>query len=125
LWINNEFTGSMDFKGRSMDSKAVELPLSYVFANAKPATEVAAAGPSNLSSDLIMAKEGPGRLYYRIAMKVIPNDLQTEATSNGFSLERVYLTANGATIYHEDPYRICLQKGETYTVRLTIVRNSL
>jgi uncharacterized protein YfaS (alpha-2-macroglobulin family) len=38
----------------------------------------------------VLAKEGPGRLYYRVGMRYAPKDLRLPPTSQGFTVERAY-----------------------------------
>jgi len=40
--------------------------------------------------ELILSKQGSGRLYYRVGMKYIPKDLRVAAKSRGFTVERSY-----------------------------------
>ena len=120
IWINEEFTGAIEMKGHSMNSKSVEYPLSYVFANAKNVESGAGAG-GNAVSEVVMAKDGPGRIYYRVAMKAVPSDLLIDGMSNGFTVTRTYFNENGKEIPRESAYTLKLTKGEIYTVKVEIV----
>jgi uncharacterized protein YfaS (alpha-2-macroglobulin family) len=40
--------------------------------------------------DLIIAKDGPGRLYYRVGMQYAPTDLKLPPADNGFVVSRLY-----------------------------------
>ena len=74
LWLGQDFVGQQAFRGREKDEKAVHIPLTQV--------------PEK--SDLVIAKEGPGRLYYRIGMTYAPKALKSEALDQGFAVERTY-----------------------------------
>lgn len=49
------------------------------------------------TKDLVIAKDGAGRLYYRIGMRYAPRDLRLLPSSNGFTVERVYEPADKET----------------------------
>src|SRR5207247_6484173 len=53
IWLGSTYAGEEVFKGRSVDSKEINIPMSYL---------VDQGGTSNL----FIAREGAGRLYYRI-----------------------------------------------------------
>ena len=74
LWLGDQFGGQQTFKGRERDQKQIEIPMAQVPQKA----------------DLILSKQGPGRLYYRMAMTYCPSDLKSIGLDNGFAVERVY-----------------------------------
>src|SRR6185436_9577486 len=39
---------------------------------------------------LVVGKDGPGRMYYRIGMQYAPTDLKLPPRDNGFTVERTY-----------------------------------
>jgi uncharacterized protein YfaS (alpha-2-macroglobulin family) len=43
------------------------------------------------AGDLLLAKKGPGRLYYRLGLKYAPSNLNLAADDRGFTVERIYL----------------------------------
>ncbi len=43
------------------------------------------------NKNLIMQKDGNGRLYYRIALNYAPSSLQVNAVNYGFKIERTYI----------------------------------
>ncbi|MBK8812562.1 MAG: hypothetical protein IPN69_17775 [Acidobacteria bacterium] len=59
VWLGNAYAGEQVFKGRSIDSNRLNVPMSYL---------VEQGGTSNL----ILDKQGPGRLYY-------PNRIEVRA----------------------------------------------
>jgi uncharacterized protein YfaS (alpha-2-macroglobulin family) len=44
----------------------------------------------NTPGDLILSKDGPGRLYYRIGMRYAPRDLELSPREEGFTVQRTY-----------------------------------
>lgn len=77
VWLGERYAGGHSFRGRTTEQHAIEVPMSYL-------TE-----RSGLQ-DLILAKEGPGRLYYRVGLKYAPRSLQLDALDRGFEVGRSY-----------------------------------
>lgn len=48
------------------------------------------AEEASVQQDLILSKDGPGRLYYRLGMRYAPKDLNLPAYDAGFTVERKY-----------------------------------
>lgn len=77
IWLGNRFVAEHAFAGYSTERRSVAIPMRYV-ANAD--------GPQNL----VIAKEGAGRMYYRVGMRYAPRDLALAAADHGFAVERTY-----------------------------------
>lgn len=76
-WLGERFAGEQVFKGRSTDRQQVNVPMRYL------ANQTGA-------QNLIINKEGSGRLYYRIGLNYAPTDLNLRAADYGFTVERSY-----------------------------------
>lgn len=81
LWLGNTYAGSSEFSGRTTERNETVIPMSYVL------SETAAGGGT---SDLILSKEGPGRLYYRLGLRYAPTDLNLKPLDMGFVVRRRY-----------------------------------
>ncbi|MBE7516262.1 MAG: hypothetical protein HS105_06610 [Chloracidobacterium sp.] len=77
IWLGKTYAGEQIFKGRSADSNELTIPMSYLAENGG-------------RSDLIIDKQGAGRLYYRIGMKYAPKDLRLRPADYGFTVLRQY-----------------------------------
>lgn len=77
LWLGEGWLGEHAFRGRTTERFQAEVPMSYL-----------ADGPAE--QDLTIAKDGPGRLYYRIGMRYAPRSLVLEPAEHGFTVERTY-----------------------------------
>ena len=75
-WLGPKSAGEHRFKGRT-----TEQSLTFV-----PMPDLLKAG----AADLVLAKDGPGRLYYRLGMRYAPKSLQLPALERGFVVERKY-----------------------------------
>ena len=111
VWLGNDYAGDHTFKGRSTDYAEIDIPMKDVATHDK--------------QDLTIAKDGAGRLYYRIGMKYAPADLKLEPADYGFVVERRY---EGA----DDPKDVTrgadgtwhIKAGARVRVRLTMVNEN-
>lgn len=132
MWLRDEFCGEARFQGRSTETKVLRLPMHVVQGlpegqeedlgeEAKEAKKdaVTAAASDTTSprtpANLLMQKDGPGRLYYRLALTYAPDVLAVEPRGNGFTVERSYL---GMERDSDDVYRV--PTGATVRVRVTM-----
>ena len=75
-WLGERFAGEQVFRGRSTDRQQVNVPMRYLAQQTAP--------------DLVISKEGTGRLYYRVSMNYAPSDLNLKRADYGFTVERSY-----------------------------------
>lgn len=76
IWLGSDYAGKHTYKGRTTEYQETKVPMSYL-----------AAHPQ---TDLVMAKEGEGRLYYRLGLKYAPKSLKLEPFDCGFEVVRTY-----------------------------------
>lgn len=76
IWLGSDYAGKHVYKGRTTEYQETKVPMNYL-----------AAHPQ---TDLIMAKEGQGRLYYRLGLKYAPKSLRLEPFDCGFEVVRTY-----------------------------------
>ena len=76
VWLGEQFAGEHTFSGRETDRANIVIPTDALVA----------AG----DTDLVVANDGSGRLYYRIGLRYAPADLQLDALDRGFVVDRVY-----------------------------------
>jgi len=106
-WLGDRFAGEQEFRGRSTDRRHVEVPM-----------EALPAG----GADLVLAKEGPGRLYYRIGLRYAPTSLDLAPADHGFTVERAYEALDGKDDVRRDAdgtWRV--RAGARVRVRLSLV----
>jgi hypothetical protein len=89
-WLGDRFAGNQEFRGRSTDSQRVSVPMSFI-ADQKGA------------QNLVLSKEGAGRLYYRVGMQYAPASLKLNAADYGFTVERVYEAIDNPQDVRRDP----------------------
>ena len=108
-WLGERYAGSHAFRGRSTERKHVEIPMSML-------------AETKDTSELLIAKEGKGRLYYRLGLRYAPDDLLLEPLDRGFTVERAYEGVDAADDVRRDAdgtWRI--RAGSRVRVRLTLV----
>ncbi len=77
-WLGNNYAGDHAFRGRTTERHHIEVPMAWMHDKAKGTT------------DLVLTKNGPGRMYYRIGMRYAPRDLKLPPYDAGFVVQRSY-----------------------------------
>jgi len=76
IWYGEGYMGQGTFKGREMKVVQQQIPL--------------AALNKLGDQELQLAKQGKGKLYYRIGLRYAPTDLELPPEEQGFAVSRVY-----------------------------------
>ncbi|MEI7547880.1 MAG: alpha-2-macroglobulin family protein, partial [Actinomycetota bacterium] len=76
VWLGDRYAGDHTFQGRQTDRARLSIPM----------TDVVTAGKANL----VLAKDGTGRMYYRIGLTYAPTDLTLAPLDRGFTVSRTY-----------------------------------
>ncbi len=76
VWLGDTYAAEHAYRGRSTDRRHTLVPMQ----------DVVNAG----DNDVIVGKEGAGRLYYRLAMRYAPDDLDLDPLDRGFVVQRTY-----------------------------------
>jgi uncharacterized protein YfaS (alpha-2-macroglobulin family) len=109
VWLGNTYAGEEPFKGRSIDSNLLNIPMSYL-------TE------QNGAVNLIVDRQGAGRLYYRIGMKYAPKNLNLQPADYGFTVLRSYEAIDNAEDVKQNADNSwTIKAGSRVRVRLTMV----
>jgi uncharacterized protein YfaS (alpha-2-macroglobulin family) len=75
--------------------------------------------------DLILSKEGQGRLYYRIGLKYAPTDLWLDPIDMGFVVTREYQAIdNPEDVYRDEDGRWHVKAGARVRIHLMMVADS-
>jgi uncharacterized protein YfaS (alpha-2-macroglobulin family) len=75
-WLGDKSAGEHAFKGRTTEQHRVDVPMQALIKEG--------------AKNLVLAKTGPGRLYYRLGLRYAPKDLNVPAADYGFVVERKY-----------------------------------
>jgi hypothetical protein len=113
IWLGDTYAGEHRYQGYSTERHLTEIPMSYL------------VEPELDTQDLVLSKDGPGRLYYRLGLKYAPTDLQLEPLEMGFVVQRSYEAVDdpGDVIQQEDGTWV-IKAGARVRVKLTLVADS-
>jgi hypothetical protein len=74
------------------------------------------------TQDLILSKDGPGRLYYRLGLRYAPSDLTLDPLDMGFVVQRVYEGVDDPEDVYQDEDGVWhIKAGTRVRIRLTMV----
>ena len=108
-WLGDQYVAEFAFKGRTTDYQAVSVPMDFV---------AKVEGPQ----DLILSKDGDGRLYYRLGLSYAPTDLSLEPLEAGFAVQRAYKGLDDPEDVRQDEDGVWhVKAGARVRVRLTVV----
>jgi len=109
IWLGEGYAGDVTFRGRTTEYRQINIPMSYI-----------ATTPQ--AQDLILSKEGAGRLYYRLGMRYAPTDLSLPAYEAGFTVARAYEAVDDpADVFRDEQGVWHIKAGARVRVRLTMV----
>ncbi len=115
LWLGDTYAGSSEFRGRTTEIHETVIPMAYVL------EETAAGGTSNL----ILSKEGTGRLYYRLGLRYAPSDLNLKPLEMGFVVQRRYEAVDDPGDVTQDKDGVWhIKAGARVRVRLSMVSDN-
>ncbi|MDP2316108.1 MAG: Ig-like domain-containing protein [Pseudomonadota bacterium] len=96
VWLGTGVAGEQRFEGRSTDRAQIDVPMAWL--------------QERGAQDLVVGKEGAGRLYYRVGLRYAPLDLDPEAADYGFAVTRAYEPV-------DDPADVTRAPDGTWTIR--------
>jgi uncharacterized protein YfaS (alpha-2-macroglobulin family) len=114
IWLGDLYAAEHVFEGRTTDRGETLVPMAELL-------EQAEGGATNL----VVSKEGAGRLYYRLGLRYAPEDLDLDPLDRGFVVQRTYEAIDDPDDVTRDAdgtWRI--KPGAEVRVRLTMVADS-
>jgi hypothetical protein len=116
LWLGNTYAGGNEFRGRTTDIHETLIPMNYVL------SETSAGGGMQ---DLILSKQGPGRLYYRLGLRYAPTDLDLDPLDMGFVVQRRYEALDDPEDVSQDQDGVWhIKAGARVRVKITLVASN-
>jgi uncharacterized protein YfaS (alpha-2-macroglobulin family) len=110
VWLGEQYAGDHAFRGRTTERHGIDVPMMWLAEKGKEL------------SQLVVLKEGKGRLYYRIGMSYAPTDLRPPPRDNGFTVTREYEGVDAASDVRRDQDGTWRFKaGARVRVRVTMV----
>ncbi|MGQ9492626.1 MAG: alpha-2-macroglobulin family protein [Anaerolineae bacterium] len=112
IWLGDQYVAGFNFASRTTDYQAVRVPMEFL-------------AQREGTQNLVLSKEGPGRLYYRLGISYAPKDLALEPMEQGFTVLRAYEAVdNPQDVWHDEDGIWHIRAGARVRVRLTMVAPS-
>jgi hypothetical protein len=109
VWLGDGLAAETQYAGRDTERNRVTVPMNWL-----------AEHPQ--SDQLILAKQGTGRLYYRLGLDYAPKSLDLAAESQGFYVERSYQAVDdGNDVTRREDGTWVIKAGSRVRVSLTMV----
>jgi len=116
IWLGETYAGEHEYTGRTTERHETQIPMVYL-------TDPTLGGGE--TQDLIINKEGPGRLYYRLGLKYAPTDLWLAPLDMGFVVRREYEAVDDPEAVSRDEDGVWhIRAGARVRVRLTMVADN-
>jgi alpha-2-macroglobulin len=116
IWLGETYAGEHQYEGRTTERHDTEIPMIYLVDES--------LGGGKLQ-DLILSKEGAGRLYYRLGLRYAPTDLTLEPLDMGFVVQRSYEAVDDPEDVTQDEDGVWhIRAGARVRVRLTMVADN-
>ncbi len=116
VWLGDQYAAEHVYAGRSVDSTETVVPIDAL---------IGTDGQTDVRTDVVVQKDGEGRLYYRLAMDYAPDDLALDPRDEGFVVDRVYEAIDDpGDVVRNDDGSWTIRAGATVRVRLTMVADA-
>ncbi|MCG8425479.1 MAG: MG2 domain-containing protein [Proteobacteria bacterium] len=107
-WLGDGYAGEHRFRGRTTDRHHIDVPMKYLADIGK--------------GDVVLHKDGRGRMYYRIGMTYAPASLTLDPADHGFAVARRYEAVDDpGDVSRLDDGTWKIKAGTRVRVRLTMV----
>ena len=111
VWLGDLYAGEHEYRGRSTDRGRTLVSMAELLEQG--------------DGDLIVGKDGPGRLYYRLGLRYAPDDLVLDPLDRGFVVERTYEAVDDPDdVTRADDGTWQIRAGARVRTRLTMVADS-
>jgi uncharacterized protein YfaS (alpha-2-macroglobulin family) len=129
IWLGETYAGEHAYQGYSTERHETTVPMSYLVdsegSRPEPARPGEAERAGDEGQDLIIQKQGTGRLYYRLGLKYAPTDLWLDPLDTGFVVQREYEGVDDPEDVYRDAEGIWhIKAGARVRVRLTMVADN-
>ncbi len=112
MWLGETYVGAHTYEGRTTERHETAIPMAYL-------------AESNQMQDLILSKEGLGRLYYRLGLRYAPTDLSLDPMDMGFVVQRTYEAVDDPEDVVQDEDGVWhIKAGSLVRVKLSLVADN-
>ena len=110
-WLGDGFAGEHTFQGRTVERARIDVPMAWL----------AETG----DTDLTVAREGQGRMYYRLGLRYAPRSLRLDPAERGFTVTRDYEAVDDdGDVWRDDDGTWHVKAGARVRVALRMVAPS-
>ncbi|UJR18463.1 hypothetical protein I4U23_005368 [Adineta vaga] len=78
------YCGQHQYKDRTTNINTIDIPIEFILSKSN-------------QKNLIIQKNGQGRLYYRVGLNYVPTNLQLNSVNYGFKTERTYVAIDNSS----------------------------
>jgi uncharacterized protein YfaS (alpha-2-macroglobulin family) len=115
MWLGEDYLGASTFEGYTTDSYQLDVPMAFLLDSFEEGE----------SQDIILSKEGAGRLYYRLGLRYAPDDYQLPPVDMGFVVTREYEAVDDPEEVYRDENGIWhIKAGARVRVTVTMVADN-
>ncbi|MDZ7676195.1 MAG: alpha-2-macroglobulin family protein [Acidimicrobiales bacterium] len=108
-WLGDDYMAEHAHRGRSIDTVRTTVPL----------TELGE------DPDIVVQRDGAGRLYYRLGLRYAPDDLALDPRDEGFVVDRTYEAVDDPDdVVRNDDGSWAIEPGAMVRVKLSMVADS-
>lgn len=112
VWLGDGYAGDHTFVGRTTERATITVPMDWLAAKEG-------------RQDLVLHKDGEGRMYYRIGMRYAPRSLELQPADHGFAVTRQYEPVDDdGDVWRTDDGVWHVKAGARVRVRVTMVAES-
>ena len=112
IWLGDTYAGSHSYEGYTTERHETQIPMSYLV-------------DAEETQNLILSKDGVGRLYYRLGLKYAPIDLWLDPLDMGFVVQREYEAVDDPEdVWRDDDGIWHIEAGARARVRITMVADN-
>lgn len=109
MWLGETYVAEHAHRGRTTETQQTAVPMQFLVEQPD-------------MQNLVVAKEGDGRLYYRLGLRYAPTDLKLEPLDMGFVVERTYEAVDDPGDVRRDEQGVWhIKAGARVRVRLSMV----
>ncbi|MGW8226592.1 MAG: alpha-2-macroglobulin family protein [Anaerolineales bacterium] len=113
MWLGDTYIAEHEYIGRTTDRIETNVPMTFLVDSEQ---EI---------QDLILSKDGQGRLYYRLGLSYAPTDLELDPLDMGFVVQRSYEAVDDPDDVTQDENGIWhIKAGARVRVRLQMVADN-
>lgn len=125
VWIGGQFAGESTHQGRNTEIKTIDIPMIALINHDSIQNNNEDTVKNTISQNLILYKEGVGRMYYRLGLTYAPRDLNLDAASYGFNVSRKYIGTTPNSVKQLEDGTWVFVAGELITVKISFSNDSV